>query len=165
MRKERIFIKKERPFLGLLLIGVGAYIFLSHWHLQFLDHWTAWPNLLILIGAVFLLFAWLTKEFDLLFPAFLLLGIGCNPYLSNHFKWWPKQANFYSLLIGLGFLIRYYRFKKTNFLLGLILIVLAFFQYVLKAVENQLHAHLVTLDHYWPLILVAVGAFLYLKKK
>jgi hypothetical protein len=91
--------------------------------------------------------------------------MGCDPYLSSHFKWWPKQANFYSLLIGLGFLIRYYRFKKSNLLLGLILIILAFFQFVLKAVEKQLHAHLVTLDQYWPLILVAVGAFLYLKKK
>ena len=113
----------------------------------------------------FLLFAWLTKEFDLLFPAFLLLGIGADPYLSSHVRWWPKQANFYSLLIGLGFLIRYYRFKKSNLGLGLILIVLAFSQLFLKIIEKQLHSYAGMLDQYWPLILVAVGAFLYFKKK
>jgi hypothetical protein len=138
---------------------------LDHWHLKFLQQWTTWPNLLILIGVAFLLFAWLTKEYDLLFPAFLLFGIGCDPYLSNHVRWWPKQVNFYSLLIGLGFLIRYYRFKKSNLFLGLTLIILAFFQLFLKSIEKQLHSHLGTLDQYWPVLLVAIGALLYLKKK
>jgi hypothetical protein len=130
-----------------------------------LRQWTTWPNLLILIGVAFLLFAWFAKEYDLLFPAFLLFGIGVDPYFSSHVRWWPKHANFYSLLIGIGFLIRYYKFKKSNLFLGLTLIILAFFQLFLKSIEKQLHTHLGTLSQYWPLLLVAIGGFLFLRKK
>ncbi len=162
---EEIAIKRERPFVGLLILIIGIDLVLKHLH--YMDHfkWTDWPGLLIFFGAAFLIYGWVSREFDLLFPSFLLLGIGCQFYFSGRIKQWPEPATFYPLLIGIGFFIRYYKVKKSGALIGITLVVLSLYPYFSKKLETNLHQAIGTLSTYWPVLIIALGAFLFFKKK
>lgn len=139
---------------------------LNQWHLM-AEHqkWSEWPYLLIIFGAVFFIYGWVANESDLLFPAFLMLGIGLHAFFPNQSSWWSKNATFYPLLMGIGFLIRYAKVKKQGLWLGLLLLLFGLYPLFSKALEQKLHQFLGTLGHDWPILLVALGLFLFLKKK
>ncbi|WEG14035.1 hypothetical protein PU629_06610 [Pullulanibacillus sp. KACC 23026] len=160
-----VLIKKERTLAGLLLIGAGLFLFLQHWHVFTHNKWLEWPELLLIFGLCFFVFGWMAPEWDLLFPAFLLIGFGAHPFLTEILPMWARAETYYPLLMGIGFLIRYYKVKKNGLSLGIILIVFALFPLFSHRLNGQLLHKVGSLSQYWPLIIIIIGLIFFYKKK
>lgn len=147
-----------------MLVGVGLFLLLKHWHFLTHDKWANWPELVMLFGLFFFIFGWVQRETDLLFPAFLLVGFGAYPLLAKASLIWTQPSIFYPLLMGIGFLIRYYKVKKSGLFMGLLLIVFGLYPFFSKTLDKELH-QIGSLTQYWPVLLIGLGLFFYFKKK
>ena len=49
-----VFMKNQRIFPGIILIGFGAYFFLQQTGITIFQQFSTWPTLLIIVGIAFL---------------------------------------------------------------------------------------------------------------
>nr|WP_077621332.1 DUF5668 domain-containing protein [Sediminibacillus massiliensis] len=160
-------MKKQNLFSGFLLIGIGAYFLLRQLKIPFFTDFYSWPTLLMIIGIVFLLYSYFSKDYKNLFPGTILIGLGLHFFGLRHYRFWIDHWGAYPLIIGLAFLVKFQKTKK-GLLPGLLLISIAlmsifsigkpgWYVWVNEAVR--------LMENFWPLILILVGGFLLYKKK
>src|SRR5699024_1001258 len=160
------FMKKQNAFIGFILIAIGIYFILQNSNIPALEPYKDWPTLLVLIGLGFVLYGYFKRDYNSLFPATIVLGIGVHFFGLTHLDFWVDHWAVYILIIGAGFIIRALRTKK-GFGIGFILILLAIlliFSSQFK-ILHPLYANLNTLKNFWPILLIIIGLYLIKRKK
>ncbi|MFC4618168.1 LiaI-LiaF-like domain-containing protein [Camelliibacillus cellulosilyticus] len=157
-------MKKQNLFVGIVLIGFGAYFLLDYWHPAFLNAFKGWPTLLIMIGVAIFIQAFWAKDYGNLFPATLLLGLGIHFHFLHRVSWWPSGWAVYTFIFGLAFLVRYYKEKKDGLFIGITLVAISALNFFYKGFQDLTQYVFTTIGSFWPLLLVAAGLYLILKK-
>ncbi|PWA06393.1 hypothetical protein DCC39_17435 [Pueribacillus theae] len=159
-------MRNHHIFIGILLLGVGLFFFLDSLHVTFIQTLLDWQFILIVIGIAFLAHGFLGKEAASFFPGTLLLGLGIHFFAAANVEFWPKSWGMYTLIVGVAFLVQYFKTKKGGFLTACILIMISLlelfyanFQLILMKVETLFKG-------FWPILLIGLGLyFLFFKKK
>lgn len=141
--------ERDRTVLGLILIGGGALFLLD----QF-SPFTSFGDLVpLLLGAIFMYAYFTTRpgyRIGFLIPGAILLGVGAGQVLSDlPFMPFFGYADFHALPLGLGFCLIWFFERKHWWALipGGIL--------VLSGLST-----LALVGSLWPLVLIALGAYL-----
>ncbi|MFD2211058.1 LiaI-LiaF-like domain-containing protein [Virgibacillus halophilus] len=160
-------MKRNHTFAGYLLVGIGAYFLLKQLQVPILTDFYSWPTLLIIIGAVFLFYSHTAKEHEHLFTGTLLLGLGIHFHGIAHYTFWPQHWAMFPLIVGVAFLVRALK-TKSGYLPGIILCLISL--PMLLSIQlpdwfQQLYLTFDSLKMYWPIILIAIGIYMLMRKK
>lgn len=158
-------MKKQNIFFGIILIGIGTFYFLNQLHIHMLDQLYTWPTILIFIGLALFVESKVASNPDSLFPATILTGLGIHFHAVHYIHHWPTGWPVYLFIVGLAFLVRYSKTKKSGLFTGLILVTLAILGLFNQFVETMLHKTYHYLDELWPILLIVVGLYIIIKKK
>ncbi|WP_350308630.1 LiaI-LiaF-like domain-containing protein [Gracilibacillus phocaeensis] len=162
-----MFRLKKNGLMAYLLIGIGVFFLLRELHLPILTDFYSWPTLFILIGAAFLIYAFNSKEYKQIFPGVVLLGFGIHFHGLAHYPFWIDHWGMYTLIISLAFLIRAFKTKK-GVVPGLLLLALSLFVMFVNQQPgwfSWVYQGMNWLERFWPVLLIAIGFYLLLKKK
>ncbi|WP_186576240.1 LiaI-LiaF-like domain-containing protein [Aquibacillus kalidii] len=160
-------MKKQQALPAFLLIGIGIYFLLKQLRLPILTDFYSWPTLLLLIGAAFTLYSYISNDYKNLFPGIVLLGLGIHSHGLNHYPFWIDHWGVYPLILSIAFLVKFQKTKK-GLLPGLILFLIALFAIFASNKPgwfNGINELVNVLENYWPLILIGLGIYLLYKKK
>lgn len=160
-------MRKNRLFIGILLIGFGLFYFISKWQipsLQFLNYWTT-P--LFITGIALLLQAFKGKEQQYIFPGIIVLGFGIHFYASSHIEAWPDHWSVLTLIISIGMLFQSKK-GKGDLLPGILLFIMSLFflfNEKLTTMLSSLSFQVSYFQKYWPILIAVIGLYLLFKKK
>ncbi|WP_110927107.1 LiaF transmembrane domain-containing protein [Bacillus massiliglaciei] len=160
-------MKSQKIFSAVILIGFGLYFFLQHSHIEIFAGFYSWPTLLCITGLAFLLQAYKEKEHSSILPGIVLFGFGLHFHISGLFELWPGDIAAFMLILALGTILQA-RKLKASMLYGIIFIIIAVVALFYDRMKTGLPVDASVqegLEQYWPIILVAVGAYLFIKKK
>lgn len=160
-------MRQKNHLTAYILIGVGFYFLIRQWNIPFLDRFSTWPTLLLILGIGLLLHSYLNRDYDKLFPGVILVGIGIHFHANSIYPAWPEHWSVYAIIIGLAFLIRYQK-TKIGLYPGLIILFTGLF--MLLSITNSQFSQSVNqlidvLEDYWPVGLIIFGVYLLFKKK
>ncbi|GGH89076.1 putative RDD family membrane protein YckC [Pullulanibacillus pueri] len=158
-------MKKQNVLTGLILLAVGIYFLLRTFHLPYLSTFNSWPSFFIIIGFAFFAYSYFSKEHDSIFVGVLLLGLGIHFHFKDHVSWWPSGLPMYGLIIGLAFLARYFKGRKTGLIPGIIFTGLSVLDFFYERVQTFTYKITSFIGNLWPLVLIALGLSLLLSKK
>ncbi len=158
-------MKKQNLLTGFLLVGFGIFFLLRQFSISLFQSYYSWPTLLIIIGAAFLIYSYTAKEYQNIFIGSLLLLLGIHFHGLTHFSFWVDHWAIYPLIIGVSFLLRYTK-TKSGLFPGLILTGLAVFALAANPVWLHWMAQFVILlEKFWPIVLIAIGMYMLIRKK
>lgn len=158
-------MKKQNLFVGIILIGFGAYFLLNEWHLPFLGAFTSWPTVLIIIGLGLFIQAIISKDYGNLFPAVILIGLGIHFHFRGHWSWWPDGWAVYTFIFGVALLVRYYKERKEGLFIGIILVAISLLNYFYQSFQLLTGKLFNMIGNLWPLLLIAFGFYLIFSHK
>lgn len=154
--------KRKGYIWGILLVLFGAFLLVKELF-PGLDQIVDWPWIIMGVGAVFLLFAVLTRTGGLAVPGSIVGGIGAILFYQNLTGNWDSWAYMWALIpgfvgigIGLGRLISPQEFKGSGSS-SLFLIALSMIMFVVFGGNRILGWQL---EFMWPAIIILVGLFL-----
>lgn len=160
-------LTKKHSFTGYLLIGIGVFFLLKQLKIPIFTDFYSWPTLLIIIGVIFIIHSYHSREYDNLFTGSLILGLGIHFYGVNHYDFWIDHWAVYPLIIGISFLIRAFK-TKNGILIGLLLTfgsVVMISSIQLPNAFNWIYTIKTFLESYWSIILVITGLYFLFSKK
>lgn len=147
---------------GVVLILLGAFMLASELVpaiRQIID----WPWIIMVLGAIFLLFALFTKTGGLAVPGSIIGGIGAILFYQNLSGDWGSWAYMWALIpgfvgigIGLGRLISPEEFKDGG-AASLFLIALSMVMFIVFGGNRLLGWQL---QYLWPAIIIVIGLYL-----
>lgn len=158
---------KKHSFTGYLLIGIGLFFLLKQLKIPIFTDFYSWPTLLIIIGAIFIIHSYRSKEYDNLFTGTIILGLGIHFHGVNHYNFWIDNWAVYPFIIGVAFLVRAFKTKK-GMLIGLLLTfgsIIMISSIQLPTTFNWIYTIRTFLESYWPIILIVTGLYFLFSKK
>ncbi|MFV8828728.1 LiaF transmembrane domain-containing protein [Alkalihalobacterium sp. APHAB7] len=158
-------MKKQGIFPGILFIGVGAYFLLQQFDLPFANQLLTWPSILLIIGIAFLFQSYLGHDSGAIFPGALLLGLGVHFHAIVMFSGWPQHWAMFTLIVGLAFMLLYFRTKRDGLVPAIILFIVSGFGFFSSDLMKWLGSFLDVFEGFWPLLLIALGLYLIFRKK
>lgn len=159
-------MKNKNTLTAYMLIGIGLYFLLRQLKLPIFTDFYSWPTILIVIGLALLIYSFQTKEYNSLFSGTLVFGLGIHFHGIRHYSFWIDHWAMYPLIVGIAFLVRYFK-TKQGLLPGLILLLIScifIFSINIPSWFDWIHDVADFIDVYWPVVLVVIGVYL-LKKK
>ncbi|PLR93692.1 LiaI-LiaF-like domain-containing protein [Bacillus sp. T33-2] len=161
-------MKNQRIMPGIILIGFGIYFYLQQSNIAPFQEFYTWPTLMIIVGTAFLGQGYWGKDYEAILPGVILVGFGVHFHVVNRLEIWPDHMGTFTLIIALGFLLRYQK-AGTGLFHGILFLVLAglllFYDRIagyLGLLENGMAAAW----KFWPAALVLIGIYLlFIKKK
>lgn len=158
---------KKHSFIGYLLIGIGVFFLLKQLKIPIFTDFYSWPTLLIIIGAIFILHGYRSREYDNLFTGTIVLGLGINFHGLNHYSFWVEHWAIYPLIIGIAFIVRAFK-TNSGMILGLFLtisslIIISSIQ--LPSVFSWVYTLIDYIESYWPIVLIIGGIYFLFRKK
>ncbi len=167
IRTKGDFMKNQKIFPGIILIGFGLYFYFQQHPSAFLKDYLSWPALLMIVGLAFLAQGYGAKDYEAILPGVILFGFGFHFEVVHKISVWPNNIGIFILIISLGFLLRYQK-TRTGFFQGalflLLSIILLFYDNIhqnLGTFENKVSS----IQNIWPIILVVAGLLLIVFKK
>lgn len=160
-------MKNQNAFIAYLLIGVGTYFLIKQLDLSFFNNFYSWPTILIIVGIVFLIHSYSSREYQNIFTGVLLLGLGIHFHGLENYEFWLDHWSVYALIAGIAFVVRYFQTKK-GLIPGLILIILSILLIFSVAFPEQFtwfYSILEFLETFWPIFLIGFGFYLLFPKK
>lgn len=162
------YMKYQRIFPGIILIGFGAYFLLQETGVAIFPRFFTWPTLLIIVGLAFLGQGYLSKESEGILPGVIMTGFGLHFHFSGHLSFWPDNTvGMLILIISVGFFMKY---LKTNS--GLAHAALFFILAALLMFYDNLVGYFGILQNgmnfvwkFWPALLIVIGLYFLLKRK
>lgn len=154
-------MKKQQLFTGFLLIGIGSFFLLRQLSIPFIHHIYSWPTLIMLIGLVYLLYSYFSKDYKHLLPGAILLGIGVHFYGRMYYSFWIEHWAVYPFIVGTAFLLRFFKTRK-GIVPGIVLTAIALFGAFSKTNYfwfNWLEGVVSFLENYWPILVIGAGIF------
>ena len=160
-------MKKQNTFAGFFLIGIGFYFLLKQLQLPFLTDFFSLPTLLMILGIIFLVYGYVSKEYSHLFTGTILLGIGLHFFALRHYTFWNESPAVYLVILGLAFFVRFLKTRKGALAAGFLfaLAVLVFFSSSLPSSLNWLEEGIAWIEIFWPVLMIAAGCWFLLRKK
>lgn len=165
VRRVGMDMKRQGIFPGIILIGIGLYFLLEKFNLPYMNQLLSWPTILIIIGLAFLMQSNLGEDSSSIFPGTLLLLLGIHFHAQDIIIGWPSHWAMYTLIVGLSFLFYYLKTKKDGLIIAIILIVISLIGFFSKNVFDWVFSIFGFLGGFWPIILIAIGIFLIVKRK
>jgi hypothetical protein len=160
-------MKQQRFFPGIILMGFGAYFYLQKSNILLFDGFFTWPTILLIVGLAFLFQAYGGQDYQFILPGVILTGFGIHFHLVRQFPNWPDQIGIFVLIIAIGFFLQSQK-TKEGFLYSMLFFILAllslFYQNVI-AWLGLLRSGQEDLWHFWPILLILVGAYLLFVKR
>lgn len=162
-----VFMKNQRIFPGIILIGFGAYFFLQQSNIALFQEFYTWPTLLVIVGISFLAQGYGAKDYEAILPGAILTGFGLHFHMINHFELWPNHIGTFILIIAIGFLLRYQKVRSGLFqgILFLVLALLLLFYDRVIAWFGILESTVSIAWKSWPIVLVLIGSYLLFVRK
>ncbi|MFB7140933.1 hypothetical protein ACFCYN_14865 [Gottfriedia sp. NPDC056225] len=160
-------MKKNRLFIGILLIGFGIYYLISKWKVPALHFFTYWTTPIVITGIALLVQAFKGREFQYVFPGVVVLGFGIHFYAIEHFQSWPNHWSILTLIISLGMLLQSQK-GKGDLLPGLLLFIMSLFFLFndkLSSMLSSIQSQVSYFQQYWPIFIAVVGLYLLFSKK
>lgn len=160
-------MKKKQFFLGIILIGFGAYFFLEQSNITLFDQFYTWPTLLIIVGIAFLFQGYGAKDHEAILPGVILTGFGIHFHVVGKLDTWPDHIGAFILIISLALLLRYQKTRDGLFqglLFFIIAVLLLFYDQIIKwlgLLENSVSS----IWNFWPVVLVGFGVYFLARKK
>lgn len=157
----------ENSLFAYILIGVGLYFLLKELNITIFAHFYSWPSLIIIIGIIFLIHSYSTRNNQNLFSSVILLGIGIHFYGLNNYSNWIDHWAVYMFIVGIAFIIRYL-ISKSGLFVGLVLTglsILMVFSISVPAWLNWIYTIPSFIKQFWPVILIIIGIYLLVSKK
>lgn len=162
------FMKNQRFFPGITLIGFGSYFFLQQSGITIFQQFYTWPTLLIIVGIAFLGQGYLAKDYESIFPGVILFGFGLHFHIVNRLAIWPDHIGTFILIIALGFFLRHQK-TGSGLLQGFLFLVLAILLLFYDKIASWfgvLETSVSLVSKFWPALLIVVGIYLlFIKKK
>lgn len=159
-------MKKQNSLSGYLLIGLGLYFLLRQLNIPFLSQYYSWPTILFIIGFAFLLHSYMARDHANILPGAVLLGLGIHFHGLSQYEHWIDHWSIYPIIVGLSFLLRYFK-TKSGLIPALTLLgisAFAFFQSSNTGWFSFIYQMISWTEQFWPLVLIVVGLFI-LKKR
>lgn len=160
-------MKKNRLFIGMLLIGFGLYYFISKWQTPSLLAFTYWTTPIIITGIALLVQAFKGRETHFIFPGFIVLGFGVHFYANTHIEAWPEHWSVLTLIISIGMLFQSQK-GKGDLLPGILLFIMSLFflfNEKLTTMLGSLQSQVSFFQQYWPILIAVSGLYLLFSKK
>ncbi|MGG0176674.1 hypothetical protein [Gottfriedia acidiceleris] len=160
-------MKKNRLFIGILLIGFGIYYLISKWQVPALHIFTFWTTPILITGIALLVQAIKGRETHYVFPGLVVLGFGIHFYAIEHFQNWPNHWSVLTLIISIGMLLQS-RKGKGELLPGLLLFIMSLFflfNEKLATMLSSLQSQVSFFQNYWPILIAVIGLYLLFSKK
>lgn len=157
-------MKKQHQFAGYLLIGIGLYFLMRQFKIPIFTDFYSWPTLLIIIGIALVVHSYSTRDYNNLFSGTILLGLGIHFHGLNHYTFWINHWAVYPLIVGIAFLVRFFKTKRGLFL-GLFLIIISLIMIYSVKLPNGFAVVLDYIESYWPIVLIIIGIYYLTKKK
>jgi hypothetical protein len=154
-------------FPSVILIGFGLYFFFQNADIPFSYPLFSWPTIIFIVGLAFLLQAYVGKDFEMIIPSILFLGLGIHFHLVQYWNIQFDHIGVIILFIALGFYLRYQKTKSGLFYFWLFLI-LALIQLFYDRFLNWfggIETRIGGFHSLWPIILVLVGGYLFFFKR
>lgn len=149
-----------------MLIAVGLYFLLKQFNIPFLSTFTSWPTLLMLIGVVFLLNSYSSKDYGNLFSGVLILGLGIHFHGLQNYPNWIDHWAVYSFIIGIAYLVRFIK-TRNGLIPGIILVgfsSIMVFSITIPSWFNFVYLLSDFLEKYWPIAIIILGIYILRKK-
>ena len=160
-------MKKNRLFIGILLIGFGMYYLISKWQIPSLQIFTYWTTPILITGIALLFQAFKGKESHYIFPGIIVLGFSIHFYAIEHIKNWPNHWSVLTLVISIGMLFQS-RKGKGDLLPGILLFIMSLFflfNEKLTTMLTSLQSQVSYFQQYWPILIAVIGLYLLFSKK
>lgn len=163
-------MNKQRIFPGVILVGIGLYLFINGKNILLLQQFYQWPTLLMIAGIAFLIQAYGGKDFELILPGVILFGLGLHFHVVNQLRLdnWPNHVEILILIVATGYLLRYLKVRNGLFpgVLFLLIAVIMLFRNQITSAIPILHTSIDFIWKFWPYIFIVLGCyFLFFKKK
>nr|WP_263325532.1 DUF5668 domain-containing protein [Neobacillus sp. Marseille-Q6967] len=162
-------MKNQRIFPGIILIGLGTYLFLQQSGFTALQTFYSWPTLLIIVGIAFLAQGYSAHDHEAILPGVIFAGFGLHFHLTGKAAFWPANTiGMLVLFISIGFFLRFQKTKNGLFqaFLFLVLAFLILFYDKFIGYLSFLQNGIDLVWKFWPAIIILIGIyFLFLKKK
>lgn len=160
-------MKNQRIFPGVIFIGVGAYFFLQQSGFSIGKQFFTWPTLLIIVGIAFLGQGYWEKEYESILPGVIFLGFGLHFQFLNRYPFWANHVGSFVLIIALGYLLRYQKTHSGLFQATLFFILAMFLLFYdnMTAYFGLLQSKVSIIWKFWPLLIMAIGAYFLFKRK
>jgi hypothetical protein len=161
------YMKNQRIFPGIILIGFGLYFYLQQKNILLFQDFYNWPTLLALVGVAFLCQGYGAKDYEAILPGTILVGFGIHFHVADRFDVWIDHIGIFVLIIALGFLLRHQKTRHGLFqgILFLCLSIILLFYNKVTEWLGLIEGGVASAWEFWPIILVAIGLFLLMKKK
>jgi hypothetical protein len=160
-------MKKQNAFTAYILIGLGVYFLIRQLNLTIFQDFYSWPTFLMIIGLVFLIHSYSTKQYQHIFTGVLLLGLGIHFHGLENYDFWFDHWSAYALIVGVAFLVRFTKTKKglipAAVLIGIALLMI--FSVTLPTWFNWIYIVADFLEAFWPVALIVIGVYLLRFKK
>ncbi|MBP0723907.1 hypothetical protein J5Y03_01755 [Bacillus sp. RG28] len=160
-------MRKNRLFLGILLIGFGLFYFISKWHIASLQSFNDWTTPLFITSIALLVQAFKGKEYYYIFPGIVVFGFGFHFYALKHFSFWPHHWSVLILFISIGMILQS-RKTRADLLPGVILFIIGLFLLFnekLSTMLGSLQTQISSFQQYWPIIIAVIGCYFLFSKK
>lgn len=157
-------MKRENIAWGLILILVGVG-FLAYQMFPNLFAGFAWPWLMVMLGAIFVLMALVTRTGGMIVPGVILLGLGGIFLYQTRTGDWDSWAYLWTLMPGLaglglflGSLID--REMRPARMVGLIMLAAGL---MMLAIFGGFFGLSPELLRFWPVVLIIAGAVVFFR--
>ncbi|WP_147532535.1 LiaI-LiaF-like domain-containing protein [Bacillus marasmi] len=159
-------MKKQRYFLGILLIGFGGYFLVQNTEVELLKQFVGWPTLMMIVGIAMLWQGYAGGDYALIFPGVILFGFGLHFHVVTHLHIWPDHIGVFILIVALAFILSFQMTGQglAQGLLFLAIAVALLFQDRLNDWIGTIESNGSLLLQYWPILLVAVGFVFFMKQ-
>ncbi|PYZ93664.1 hypothetical protein CR194_10930 [Salipaludibacillus keqinensis] len=160
-------MKSNRTLPGVMLIIVGIY-FLSQqfdFSLPYTDILLKWPSILLFFGLALTFQGFSNRDDHKMFSGIVLLGFGILFHAIHTFEYWNFQWPYFTLVIAIAFLCKYFVNKRDGAATGIILLLISASALFFTSIMEWLHSIHPALDSYWSVILILVGLYLLFFRK
>ncbi|RNA70236.1 LiaI-LiaF-like domain-containing protein [Alteribacter keqinensis] len=153
---------------GLILIALGAYFFARQmgWHIPLSDTLFSWPSILLIAGLLFCGQAWSNKDDGQLFSGLVMTGLGIQFHAVHTYGLWSHHWAYFTLIIGIAFLAKYFFSRRDGWVPGIILTALSILSLFYQGTVVLIRESLGSFAQYWPVLLILAGVYiLFFRKK
>ncbi|WP_147803476.1 LiaI-LiaF-like domain-containing protein [Alkalicoccus halolimnae] len=154
-------MKTNHTVSGMILLFLGIYFLLQQFNISipFAEVLFRWPSILFGLGLVFMWQGFSNKDDSSMFSGSVLTGLGILFHGSTTFEVWSLTWPYFTLVIGLAFLMKYNVRKKDGLSTGIILLLITAVGVFASQVLPLFQDTVGSFTSFWPLAFVAVGIY------